>query len=267
MDESIRAVKEFYDAKVENEWTRIANRPEFLLTCRMFDRYIKPGDKVIDIGGGPGRYSLYLAEKGCEVTLLDLSPENANFAARRASEQGLSIKVFSGDARGADKIISGCFDHVLLMGPMYHLLDENDRKSAVNAALGLLKKSGILYVSFINLFAIIIYYMKQSPEKIVLSEEAIYIKHAVSQQTYAGDAFTKAVFADQSEILPFMAQFPLEKLHFFGQEGIISPCEGNIMSQPQNVIDSWLDLCEKVWERKDLLSWSEHLMYVGRKYN
>jgi len=68
-----------------------------------------------------------------------------------------------------------------------------------------------------------------------------------------------------SEILPFMAQFLLEKLHFFGQEGISSPCENNIMSQPQPIIDAWLDLCEKLWECEDLLSWSEHLMYVGRK--
>ena len=83
--------------------------------------------------------------------------------------------------------------------------------------------------------------------------------------TYAGNAFTKVVFTEQSNILPFMTQFPLEKLHFFGQEGITSPCESNIMSQPQDIIDSWLDLCEKVWEHEDLLSWSEHLMYVGRK--
>lgn len=53
MDESIKAVKDFYDAKVQGEWNRIANRPEFLLTCRMLNRYIKPGDVILDIGGGP----------------------------------------------------------------------------------------------------------------------------------------------------------------------------------------------------------------------
>lgn len=265
MDESIKAVKDFYDAKVQGEWNRIANRPEFLLTCRMLDRYIKPGDVILDIGGGPGRYSLYLAQKGCDVTLLDLSPENTKFAVQRAIEQGLTIKTISGDAREAHKLAPGQYDHVLLMGPMYHLLEETERKDAVNTALKLLKSGGILYASFINLFAIIIYYMKQAPEKIVLNEEAIYIKHVVEQMTYAGNAFTKVVFTEQSNILPFMMQFPLEKLHFFGQEGITSPCESNIMSQPQDIIDSWLDLCEKVWEREDLLSWSEHLMYVGRK--
>lgn len=62
-----------------------------------------------------------------------------------------------------------------------------------------------------------------------------------------------------------MAQFPLEKLHLFGQECITSPCERNIMAQPQEVIDAWLNLCESLSEREELFSWAEHLMYIGRK--
>ena len=69
----------------------------------------------------------------------------------------------------------------------------------------------------------------------------------------------------KDEILPFMTRFPLEKLHLFGQEGITPPCVEKIMSQPKEIIELWLDLCEKVWEREDLLNYSEHLMDVGRK--
>jgi 2-polyprenyl-3-methyl-5-hydroxy-6-metoxy-1,4-benzoquinol methylase len=265
MDETVKIVQEHYDSRVLNEWNRIANRPEFLLTCRMFDRYIKTSDKVLDIGGGPGRYSLYLADKCCDVTLFDLSPENVKFAKEQAAEQNLPLKAVCGDGRIADKLVNDKFDHVLLMGPMYHLLEETDRIAAVNAALNLLKPGGIIFVSFITLFAVMIYYMKQAPEGINLEQEKIYVEHAINQKTYAGEAFTKVVFREQSEILPFMSQFPLEKLHLFGQESITSPCESNIMSQPQEIINLWLDLCEKMWEREDLLSWSEHIMYVGRK--
>jgi len=92
MNESKKVVRDFYDSQVENEWNRIPNRPEFLLTCRMLDRYIKPGETVLDIGGGSGRYSLYLAAKGCDVTLFDLSPENTKFGADQAVREGLTIK-------------------------------------------------------------------------------------------------------------------------------------------------------------------------------
>ena len=265
MDETTKIIQDYYDANVLGEWNRIAGRPEFILTCRMLTRYIKPGSSVLDIGGGPGRYSLFLAGRGCGVTLFDLSPENVKFARERASTHDLSITAIVGDARDVDKVIHRQFDHVLVMGPMYHLLEETDRVKAVNAALNLLKPGGTIFVSFINIFAGIIYYMKLAPECINLDSEKIFIEHVVAQKSYAGDAFTKAFFIAQNEILPFMAQFPLEKLHLFGQEGITPPCEGNIMSQPPEIVEAWLDFCEKIWEREDLLSWSEHLMYVGRK--
>jgi len=266
MDETTKIVRDFYDSAVEGEWNRIANRPEFLLTCRMLDRYIKPGDIVLDIGGGPGRYSMYLARKGCAVTLFDLSAENTKFAAAKATEEGLSIQTIAGDAREVDKLAKEQYDHVLLMGPMYHLLEEKDRIQAVEAALRLLKPGGIIFVSFINMFGNMVYYMKHLPNFTNdPNDNTLYLKNLIAGKSYSGDTFTKAFFIDQREVLPFMAQFPLGKLHLFGQEGVTSPCEENIMAQPQEVINLWLDLSEAVWEREEFLSYSQHLMYVGRK--
>ena len=265
MDENTKIIRDYYDAGVQGEWDRIANRPEFLLTCRMLDRYIKSGDTVLDIGGGPGRYSLYLAQKGCAVTLFDLSAENTKFAAVQAAEQGVSIQTITGDAREADKMTQEQYDHILLMGPMYHLLEESERTKAVKAALHLLKPGGIIYVSFINMFAGMIYYMKHLPDFNIDNDSENYIKNVIDGKSYSGNAFTKAFFIDQREVLPYMAQFPLEKLHLIGQEGVTCPCEGNIMSQNQNIIDLWLNFSEAVWEREEFLSYSEHLMYVGRK--
>jgi len=267
MDKTTEIVRNYYDETVETEWSRIENRPEFLLTCRMLDRYMKSGDTVLDIGGGPGRYSLYLAEKGCDVTLFDLSTENTKFAKAQAQSEGLAIKAITGDAREVDTLVEGRFDYILLMGPMYHLLEESNRVKAMESALKLLKPSGVIFVSFINLFAGVVFCMKYDPMHMTLESQADveYIDGVIAGKSYAGDAFTKAFFIEQSKILPFMAKFPLEKLHLFGQEAVLSPCEDNIMSQPKEIVDLWLDFCEKIWEREEFLSWSEHLMYVGRK--
>ena len=102
-----KIVQQFYDGAVQKEWTRIENRPEFLLTIRFIDRYIKPGDTVLDIGGGPGRYSLYLAEKGCNVTLFDLSFANVDFAQNKANELSLSLTAIQGDACYVDAVLPG----------------------------------------------------------------------------------------------------------------------------------------------------------------
>lgn len=107
--------------------------------------------------------------------------------------------------------------------------------------------------------------MKYAPELIIEKDLEFQYKLFEDDLPFSGDSFTQSYFYRHKDILPFMAQFPLEKLHFFGQESILAPCEENIKAQPQEVIDKWLDLAERVCECEDLLSYSEHLMYIGRK--
>jgi len=269
MENTIDTIRKFYDAGVEKEYARIDNRPEFLITARFMARYIKPGQRVLDVGGGPGRYAHHLAKLGCDVTLMDLSPENVKFAKAKAEELGLSIAAVCADAREADKHADGLFDHVLLMGPLYHLLEEADREQAMRACLQTLKPGGTIWVSFISQISGMIYGMKFDPE-IVISEvpmELAYKKCLEEDKTYAGEAFTKAVFLRPAEIEPFMERFPLEKMHLFSQEGILSPCEDNVMGASPAAVEGWLALAERLAEREELLGWAEHIMYVGRKDN
>ena len=57
----------------------------------MMDRYIRPGDQILDIGGGPGHYAIHYAKQGHSVTLLDLSDENIRFAKKKARQYGVKI--------------------------------------------------------------------------------------------------------------------------------------------------------------------------------
>lgn len=266
MEDCIRVVQEHYDGDVQKEWARLERHPfEFIITTGMMDRYIKPGDKILDIGGGPGRYSIYYAKKGCDVTLVDLSPENVKFAIEKSKEMNVNMKAISGDAREVNKLVNGKFDHIFVMGPMYHLLDEKDRIKALRSAITMLKDSGMMYVSFILMFAEMIYGMKYMPQLLLMDTEQIYIDEVLKGKSYSGDSFTKAFFINHKDIIPFMEKFNLKKKHFFGQEGILSPCELNILSQPQEVIDKWVEVAEQLCEREELLSYSEHAMYIGQK--
>lgn len=266
MEDQVRIVQQFYDNGVEYEWNRFERHPfEFRITTRMMDRYIKQGDRILDIGGGPGRYALYFANKGCDVTLVDLSDENVKFTLEKAGELNINIKAVAGDAREVDNYIEGKFDHIFLMGPMYHLLNEKDRTKALDAAINLLKDSGRIYISFIQLFSGLIYGMKYMPELLLSEPEQVFVDAVLEDKSYGGDAFTKAYFTLIKDIEPFMAKFPLKKTHLFGQEGILSPCEPNILKQPQEIIDKWVEFAEKLCEREELLSYSEHVMYIGEK--
>lgn len=52
---------------------------------------LKPGDKVLDLGCGPGLYSSRLAKKGIKVTGIDISKNSLDYAGHYAAEKGLDI--------------------------------------------------------------------------------------------------------------------------------------------------------------------------------
>ena len=270
MKENIETVRQYYNRGAEHEWDRLGSRHpvEFLLTTWMMDKYVRPGDAILDIGGGPGRYSIHYAKKGCAVTLAELSEANVDLARRKAAEAGVPLTAYAKNCLELEDLDLGQFDHVFLMGPLYHLTDEADRVRAVEIALRHLKPGGKLYVSFIMVFARVIYDLQNAGHIAADCADpntAAIIQAAASGQDYGGPDFTTAYFYHQRNILPFMERFGLEKLHFFGQEGILAPNEPQLLERDREEFDQWIALAKKYLELPEFLSWSEHAMYIGRK--
>ncbi|WP_409271670.1 class I SAM-dependent methyltransferase [Neobacillus sp. SCS-31] len=264
--ESDEIVRKFYDETVDDEWERLErHRVEFELTKRYLNRYIKPGDKVLDLGGGPGRYSLYLAELGCDVTLADLSEKNIEFALKKANEQGLAIKRLQVDARELSTIEDSQFDYVLCMGPMYHLKSEEDRAKTIRECLKKLKPNGIMFVAFISSYSFVWDYLIRNPELILDSERKSELNKIVDGKDFAGKGFSDNFYISPENVLPFFNQFDLEKLHLLNSESFLYLREPELLRQKPEVINAWLDLAEQVCEREDLLSMAEHIMYIGKK--
>ena len=259
-------VRRFYDASAESEWQRMDQCLfEFEINKHYIERYIRPGDRVLDVGGGPGRYSLRLASLGCDVTLLDLSPGNVAVARQKSDELSLPIRAEVADARDLAAYPDGAYDAVLLMGPLYHLLTGQDRIRAVNECLDRLKPGGILFAAFISTNAGMIFAGRDLPESIVWESEDTFYETILGGTDFAGAAFTQAFFTNWQNILPFMADFPLEVLHLVGSEGITAPFHRNLMAQPPEVRSKWLALALKLCERETYYPYSEHFLYVGRK--
>ncbi|MEA4811220.1 MAG: methyltransferase domain-containing protein [Anaerolineaceae bacterium] len=262
--EEIRA---FYNHDVQKEWDRLERHPiEWILTTKVLDGIIQAGESVLDLGGGPGRYSLHYAAKGCPVTLVDLSEGNINLAKEKAMEADLEIEAMQGDALQAPSLLAGQqFDHVLVMGPLYHLLNEEDRKTVVRNTLALTKPGGRVYFSFLLMFSGVVYYMSELPEMITGSEETPFLNAVKRGNSYGGMAFTEAFFIDQNEILPFMEPFALQDQHLFGQEGILAQFERQWKLQTPEVQQAFIDLAVPLLERPEFLSYSCHAMLHGKK--
>jgi 2-polyprenyl-3-methyl-5-hydroxy-6-metoxy-1,4-benzoquinol methylase len=263
---SVETVQSYYDASVEQEWLRLERGYfEFEINKRYIDRYVKPGFRVLDVGGGPGRYSLHLASRGAEVTLYDLSNENIRFTKKKAAETGLHIGAVCGDARFLNENVEGMFDAILLMGPLYHLTGEADRARAVRACIQKLKPGGYLFAAFISILGGMIFAGRDAPESILWENEDVFYEKIIAREDFAGMAFTQAFFITPKNILPFMGQFPLRKLHLVASEGVCAPFSDRILAQPPEVRDKWLALSLALCEREEFFAMTEHFLYVGQK--
>lgn len=265
----IEEVKAHYDADPALEWKRLEeNREEFLLTTCMMDRYIKPGDSVLDIGGGPGRYAVYYARKGCKVTLADLSEGNVAFAGTKAEEEGLPLTALAANCLELDSLHLGQFDHVFLMGPLYHLLEAADRVVAVEVALRHLKPGGKLYAAFIPTTSGLIYCL-QHPGILMEAQnnpDDLRNLNAIREgEDFGGRGFTQVYTYALENILPFMEGFGLKRLHFFPQEGFLAPNKIQLRERSGEEQALWLDLARQYLEVPGFLSWAEHVMYIGEK--
>lgn len=267
--QNIDAVRDFYDSDPQMEWDRLERQPfEFELTTYMMDKYIRPGDSVLDIGGGPGRYSIHYAQKGCAVTLAELSGGNVEFAKAKAGEKGVALAAHAVNCLELDSLGLGQFDHVFLMGPLYHLQSEADRVKAVENALQCLKPGGKLYVSFIQLFSGLIYDLQH--EGHICEDMAIPVCRRLVEgvtvgEDYSGPGFTAVYFYHPRNILPFLERFPLTKLHLFPQEGFLAPNKLQLMERGEDEIRQWIEVAKEYLEVPELLSWGEHIMYIGEK--
>ena len=69
---------EYFDDYGEREWQRFENGttpgPSMTTHTRMLEGYVRPGDRVLDAGAGPGRFTLEMLRLGAHVTALDISP-------------------------------------------------------------------------------------------------------------------------------------------------------------------------------------------------
>lgn len=264
MDE-VKIVKEYYDEEPLREWNRLEGfHYEFEITKHMLNQYLKKGS-VLDIGGGTGRYSIYLAQLGYDVTLIDLSDGNIEFAKEKAKERGVNIKAYQCDARNLSKLDLDYFDNVLLMGPLYHLYKKEDRELCVIEAKNHLVDNGRIFASFISLSGGLNYYLDEDPYGII-NEPAMDLFECMKDgSSWSGTAFTESTFINNNEIVPFFEELGFEKITVFGQEGITGTRLSMLEKAPQDVKDLYLKLSIKLCEVEQYFSYSTHIMYIGKK--
>ncbi len=149
-------IKSYYEQDRESD--RLERGPyklEFSRTQELVLRFLPQNPcTILDIGGGTGIYAGWLASKGHDVHLIDIMPNHIEQA--KQNPENARIKSFKvGDARELDYETESA-DITLLFGPLYHLLNKEDRLRCLGEAYRVLKPNGFLFAVGISRYALLL---------------------------------------------------------------------------------------------------------------
>ncbi|HEY3379645.1 MAG TPA: class I SAM-dependent methyltransferase [Armatimonadota bacterium] len=150
-------VKARYAAHVEREWERLDATPRGKLMYaahqQVLRKHITPGDAVLEVGAGPGRFTKELAELAGYLVVTDLTPEQ--LAANKARMTALGLAGRIAEWREADICDLSAFPNehfdavVCIGGPFNYVFEQEDK--AFTELLRVLRPDGVLILGLMCL--------------------------------------------------------------------------------------------------------------------
>ena len=133
-------------------------RVEYIISMKYLHDYLKPNDRILDVGAATGRYSIPLFLEGYDVTAVEPVKHNLG----RLKQKCPGITAFQGFAQKLKRLKDNTFDVTILFGPMYHLLTHELKLAALNEAKRVTKPGGYIFIAYIlNEYSVLTYCFKE----------------------------------------------------------------------------------------------------------
>ncbi|MBQ8137498.1 MAG: class I SAM-dependent methyltransferase [Clostridia bacterium] len=261
MSTRMEIISGFYDHAEEGSRLQRSRHGqlEYAVTMHYIHRFAQSGAHVLEAGAGTGRYSVALANEGFKVTAVELV--ESNFSILRENGKGIkNLQAIRGDATDLSRFADQSFDLTLVLGPLYHLYEPEDIHQAIDEAIRVTKKGGVIFFAFLSVFGIM--YANYLQGNWSLGQEENFTKdHKVRH-------FKEQLFTgyDVTEFEKLFEGKPVQWLATTGTDGILESVEDRqdfAMSDQdfQAFVDWYLAFSEK----RELLGHTNHLLYVCRR--
>ena len=261
MSKRIEILRSFYDDIDEDSRLNRSRQGqlEYITTMNYIHRYAKTGAKILEIGAGTGRYSIALAKEGYNVTAVELV--EANLEVLKNNSVGIeNIISYQGDALNLDRFEDNQFDITLLFGPMYHLYDKKEVHKALDEAIRVTKKGGIILTAFLSVYAI-------------MNNNYLRETLAAGIEMNFDDNYKVKHFEDQLftgyDIVEFERLFESHNTKYLTTAAVDNILETAERRTDFKMSDADFELFVKyhlaTCEKRELLGSSSHLLYICKK--
>ncbi|MFD0694500.1 class I SAM-dependent methyltransferase [Paenibacillus sp. GCM10027628] len=237
-------------------------------------QYLPATGHVLDNGAGPGKYAMELAKQGYKVTLSDLTPKLVDIAKAKAEELSLAEHFDGFHVRHAahlDRIPDEKYDASLMMGPLYHLQQEEERIAAVKELFRVTKQDGIVFVAFqtrIRMLLTSLQFPQAWKPNDTIDAIQRFNETGVFNHKDAG-RFTGAYYFHVDQIQPFMEQHGFETIELIGSSNL-----GAVLTSDQK--QYWAEQGDEAYAKltqlliatasdPSVLGVSSHLLYIGKR--
>lgn len=256
-------LREFYEIHCDED-ARLRSRHgmvEFLTTMRYLKKYLEPGDRVIEIGAGTGRYAHALAQRSYAVDAVELLGHNIDVF-RRNTLPGEPVTVRQGNALDLSEFPDGVYDITLLLGPLYHLYTAEEQRRALAEALRVTKPGGVVFAAYCGSDATAIQYcfvrgMFKEPHYRALADPVTFKLHSDPAEVFA--------LHRREDIDGLMDGLPVERLHFVGTDMATGYLRDTVEQMDDEMYELYLQYHFATCERPDLVGASNHYLDIFKK--
>lgn len=240
---------------------------EFARTKEILLEELPPPPAVVyDIGGAYGEYAFWLAELGYEVHLFDLAEEHIRMA-KASKNAAILADAAVADARSIPRK-GATADAILLFGPLYHIVDQAERRKCLDECRRLLKPGGKLFTANITCFSTALKYTECYDWRPVLDDDSVYrmIESTVKTGLHNGNEIGLVHFHRPDELRREVADAGFTDVDL---RGVIGPAW--II---RNVDEVWPDPIKReailrivrlLEKEESLLGFSTHFLSISRR--
>lgn len=229
---------------------------EFETTMHHLRRFLKPGMQLLDIGAGTGRYTSALMAEGYDVKAVELVKRNIQVFLDREP----TADVVQGDARNMPFIPTASADVTLLLGPLYHLIGDEEKLKALTEAKRVTKPDGLIFVAYLmNEYSILSYCFDEDRIGGLLGKGVVDREFHIKAET---DELYDYVRIDDINRLDAAAG--LERVTIFSPDGAADYMRTRLNRMSDETFSLFIEYQKIVSERSDLIGAGSHVVDVVR---
>ncbi|HBF7897776.1 class I SAM-dependent methyltransferase [Clostridioides difficile] len=236
---------------------------EFLTTMHYINKYIKSGDCVLEIGAATGRYSHTLARQGYDVDAVELVEHNIEVF-RKNTQSNENISITQGNAMDLSIFPDNKYDITLLLGPLYHLYNKEDKQQALHEAIRVTKPGGVVFAAYVISDGCLI---DEGFHRGNINVSEYIEKGLIDPQTFAAKSEPKDLFelVRKENIDDLMSVFNVTRLHYVASDGLALYMREAVDSMDDDAFALYLKYHLTTCEREDLVGVTSHAIDIFRK--